>query len=296
MERIENRTFDELKPGDAASLAHTLTLKDIELFAILSGDVNPTHVDEDFAKSDVFHRLVAHGMWGGALISAVLGTELPGPGTIYLGQSLRFHRPVGVGDTVSVSVTVKHKFADGHRVVLDCMAINQRRETVISGTAEVQAPTEKISRPRVALPEVALLDKGRLHRRLMEQCRGFKPLRTAVVHPVDTVSLVGAVEAARERLIVPVLIGPEARIRAAAKLADIDLSLFELIQTEHSHAAAIAAVAMAREGKVEALMKGALHTDELMHAVVGNEAGLRTARRISHVSSRSTHRSIRARC
>jgi phosphotransacetylase/acyl dehydratase len=283
MERIENRTFDELKPGDAASLAHTLTLKDIELFAILSGDVNPTHVDEAFAKSDVFHRLVAHGMWGGALISAVLGTELPGPGTIYLGQSLRFHRPVGVGDTVSVSVTVKDKFADGHRVVFDCTAINQHGETVISGTAEVQAPTEKISRLRVALPEIALLDKGRQHRRLMEQCRGLKPLRTAVVHPVDTVSLVGAVEAARERLIVPVLIGPEAKIRAAAQQADIDLSPFEVIQTEHSHAAAIAAVAMAREGKVEALMKGALHTDELMHAVVDNESGLRTARRISHV-------------
>ncbi len=283
MERIENRTFDELKPGDAASLAHTLTLKDIELFAILSGDVNPTHVDQAFAKSDVFHRLVAHGMWGGALISAVLGTELPGPGTIYLGQSLRFHRPVGVGDTVSVSVAVKHKFADGHRVVFDCTAINQRGETVISGTAEVQAPTEKISRPRVALPEIALLDKGRQHRRLMEQCRGLKPLRTAVVHPVDTVSLVGAVEATRERLIVPVLIGPESKIRAAAQQADIDLSPFELIQTEHSHAAAIAAVAMAREGKVEALMKGALHTDELMHAVVDNETGLRTARRISHV-------------
>jgi hypothetical protein len=128
-----------------------------------------------------------------------------------------------------------------------------------------------------------LLDKGRQHRRLMEQCRGLKPLRTAVVHPVDTVSLVGAVEAARERLSVPVLIGPEAKIRAAAQQADIDLSPFELIQTEHSHAAAIAAVAMAREGKVEALMKGALHTDELMHAVVDNEAGLRTARRISHV-------------
>ena len=128
-----------------------------------------------------------------------------------------------------------------------------------------------------------MLDKGRQHRRLMEQVRGLKPLRMAVVHPVDTVSLIGAVEAARGRKIVPVLIGPEARIRDAAKLADISLSPFELIQTEHSHAAAIAAVAMAREGKVEALMKGTLHTVELMHAVVDNEAGLRTARRISHV-------------
>jgi acyl dehydratase len=80
---IENRTFAELKVGDTASLARTMTFKDIELFAIMSGDVNPAHVDEAFAKSDMFHKVVAHGMWGDALISTVLGTLLPGPGTIY---------------------------------------------------------------------------------------------------------------------------------------------------------------------------------------------------------------------
>ena len=74
MERIENRTFGELEPGDTASLVRTLTYKDIEVFAIMSGDINPAHVDEAFAKSDMFHKVVAHGMWGGALISTVLGT------------------------------------------------------------------------------------------------------------------------------------------------------------------------------------------------------------------------------
>ena len=113
--------------------------------------------------------------------------------------------------------------------------------------------------------------------------RGLQPLRTAVVHPVDEASLVGAVEAAREGLIEAVLVGPEAKIRRAAEEAHIDLSPFEIVPTEHSHAAAEAAVAMARFGKVEALMKGALHTDELMHAVVDPTVGLRTARRISHV-------------
>ena len=78
MERIENQTFGELKPGDTARLVRTLDYKDIEVFAIMSGDVNPTHVDESFAKSDTFHNVVAHGMWGGALIFTVLGTELPG--------------------------------------------------------------------------------------------------------------------------------------------------------------------------------------------------------------------------
>jgi acyl dehydratase len=82
MDSIQNRTFDELKAGETASLARTLTYKDIELFAIISGDVNPAHVDEVFAKSDMFHKVVAQGMWGGVLISTVLGTQLPGPGTV----------------------------------------------------------------------------------------------------------------------------------------------------------------------------------------------------------------------
>ena len=80
LDRIENRTFSELRVGDSASLSRTLTYQDIELFAIMSGDVNPAHVDKEFADSDMFHKIIAHGMWGGALISTVLGTQLPGPG------------------------------------------------------------------------------------------------------------------------------------------------------------------------------------------------------------------------
>ena len=115
MQRIENKTFDELKPGDTASLVRTLTHKDIEVFAIMSGDVNPAHVDEAFAKSDMFHKIVAHGMWGASLISTVLGTELPGPGTIYADQSLHFKQPVGLGDTITVTVKVAKKIGEGHR-------------------------------------------------------------------------------------------------------------------------------------------------------------------------------------
>ena len=283
MERIENQTFDELKPGDTASLVRTLTHKDIELFAIMSGDVNPTHLDEAFAKSDMFHKVVAHGMWGGALISTVLGTQLPGPGTIYVDQSLHFRRAIGLGDTITVTVRVKSKVEETHRVVFDCRAVNQSGEEVITGTAEVIAPIEKFSRPRIVLPEAELRQKGRRYERLIEMTRGLDPIRTAVVHPVDTPSLLGAVEAARAKLIVPVLVGPESKIRAAAAQAQLDLAPYEIVSTEHSDAAAAQAVAMARAGKVEALMKGALHTDELMHAVVDADHGLRTDRRISHV-------------
>ncbi|MGE0423435.1 MAG: bifunctional enoyl-CoA hydratase/phosphate acetyltransferase [Reyranellaceae bacterium] len=282
MERIENRTFDELQVGDTASIVRTLSNRDIELFAVMSGDINPAHVDPEFAKSDLFHEVVAHGMWGGALFSAVLGTELPGPGTIYLGQTLRFKRPVKLGDTVTVSVSVAQKHPENHRITLDCVASNQRGETVIDGVAEIIAPTQKISRPRTILPEVQFHRRGHQYERLIHQARGLAPIRVAVVHPVDTVCLLGAVEAAKANIIVPVLVGPEARIRAAAAQAKIDISPYELVPTEHSHAAASAAAALARDHKVDALMKGSLHTDEFMGAILCEEK-LRTGRRMSHV-------------
>jgi acyl dehydratase len=157
---IENRTFEEIELGESASLERTLTWQDIELFAVMSGDVNPAHVDEAYARSDVFHRVVAHGMWGAALISTLLGTQLPGPGTIYLEQTVCFRKPVGIGDTITVFVTVTSKDRTHHRVTLRCRCLNQRDETVIDGTAMVLAPTEKVRRPRVALPTVSLQEQG----------------------------------------------------------------------------------------------------------------------------------------
>ena len=156
MSRLINRTYDELVVGESANLTRKFTQRDIDLFAVMSGDVNPAHVDPEFAKSDMFHKVVAHGMWGGSLISAVLGTQLPGPGTIYLGQTLRFRRPIGLGDTVTVTVTVATKDSEKHRVQLDCRVRNQAGEVVIEGTADVIAPTEKISRERVSLPDVKI--------------------------------------------------------------------------------------------------------------------------------------------
>jgi acyl dehydratase len=94
VETIENKTFDEIQVGDSASLVRTLSKEDIELFAVMSGDVNPAHLDEEYAKSSQFHQIIAHGMWGGSLVSTLLGTKLPGPGTIYLGQTFQFKRPI----------------------------------------------------------------------------------------------------------------------------------------------------------------------------------------------------------
>ena len=144
MQYIQNKTFDEINVGDTAQITRTLRRQDIELFAIISGNVNPAHVDTEYAKTDIFHKVIAKGMWGGALISVVLGTELPGPGTIYINQSFHFSRPVGLGDTITVRVTVREKRAGKNRVILDCVCSNQSGETVIEGEAEVIAPTKKV--------------------------------------------------------------------------------------------------------------------------------------------------------
>ena len=116
---IENRTFEEIRVGDAASLSRTLQNNDIQAFAILSGDISPTHLDPDYAKSFAFREIIAHGMWPGVLITTVLGTELPGPGAIFIDQSIHFVRPVRVGDTVTVTVTCKQKFDHTHHILFD---------------------------------------------------------------------------------------------------------------------------------------------------------------------------------
>ena len=282
MEHIENRTFDEIQVGDSATLVRTLKPEDIQLFAIMSGDVNPAHVDPEYAKSSLFREVIAHGMWGGALISTVLGTQFPGPGTIYIDQTLHFSRPVGIGDTITVTLTAKRKFDHNHHIIFDCVCANQDGQTVIRGTAEVLAPTEKVKRPRIELPEVTIVDREARYQHLLDRTRGLAAIPMAVVHPCDKESLLGVVEATQAGLIVPTLIGPAAKMRAVAEQQGIDLAGLDLIDVEHSHAAAAEAVALARAGKVEALMKGSLHTDELMGEVVGPN-GLRTARRISHV-------------
>ncbi len=280
---IENRTYDEIRIGDSAALTRTLKPQDIQLFAVMSGDVNPAHVDPEYAKSSMFREVIAHGMWGGALISTVLGSQFPGPGTIYIDQTLHFSRPVGVGDTITVTVTAMRKFDHNHHIVFDCVCTNQDGQKVIRGTAEVLAPTEKVKRPRVELPEVTLLDREARYQSLLARARGLAPVPMAVAHPCDAASLQGVVEATAAGLILPILVGPAEKIRATAGQQGLRLEGIEIVDAPHSHAAAAQAVALVRAGRAEALMKGSLHTDELVGAVIAADTGLRTARRISHV-------------
>jgi phosphate acetyltransferase len=121
------------------------------------------------------------------------------------------------------------------------------------------------------------------YEQLLEKCEKLEPVPTAVVHPCEGTALSGAIEAAEKGLIVPILIGPRTKIEATAEVIGIDLSNFQIVDVPHSHASATKAVEMLREAKAELLMKGSLHTDELMAAVISRDAGLRTGRRVSHI-------------
>lgn len=128
------------KVGDAAEVSKTMTDEDVRAFAELTGDRNPVHLDEEYAATTRFGRRIAHGMLGASLISTVLAGELPGPGSVYLSQTLRFTAPVYLGDTVTARVTVKHVREDKPVVTLETVCTNQRGERVVEGEAVVLSP------------------------------------------------------------------------------------------------------------------------------------------------------------
>ncbi|WP_100640528.1 MaoC/PaaZ C-terminal domain-containing protein [Marinobacter salexigens] len=150
---LENVTYEELNEGDTATFARTLTEKELVLFAAVSGDCNPVHLDPEFAANSMFGERIAHGMWSGSLISAALATVMPGPGTIYLDQTLSFKRPVKLEDTLTVNLTVLRK-EPKNRVVFQCDVINQNNQKVVTGEAKVIAPTETVNLYKPALPNI----------------------------------------------------------------------------------------------------------------------------------------------
>ena len=279
---LKNRTFDELQPGDTASLVRPVVRDDIDLFAAVSGNANPAHLDAAFAATGMFGHVVAHGMWTGALVSALLGTRLPGPGTIYLEQEFRFVRPVAPGDTVTATVTVLEKRPEKRVVLLDTRCTDQKGEEVLTGTATVIAPDRSIEWPLTRMPDVSLRRHDR-YESFVARAKALPMARAAIVHPCSPGAIQAAIEARDDGLLDPLLIGPEARIRAAAEAARVSLDGLTIEPVEHSHAAAARAVELAVTGKVSVLVKGSLHTDELLGAVISRGSGLRTERRISHV-------------
>ncbi len=158
MATLSNFTYDEIYIGQTAHYTKQVESRDILLFAAASGDVNPVHLDEVYAATTVFKGRIAHGMLTGAIISAALAMALPGPGTVYLGQSLKFRLPVKIGDTITVRLEVIEKRGKRKYVTLECKAYNQNEKLVASGTAEVMAPSEKLIIERPNPPRIEVLE------------------------------------------------------------------------------------------------------------------------------------------
>jgi phosphate acetyltransferase len=196
-------------------------------------------------------------------------------------RDLRFSGDFAVGDTLTAKVTAREKRKEGNLVVFDCRCVNKAGRELVAGTVTVEAPTSRLVYDNIKPPQLGLR-WGDAFAQLIKGCQGCDPIPCAVMHPCDRDSLMGAIEAARRGFIIPILVGPEDKIRKAAEDGKIDLGAYRIVSTEHSHASAAKAVELARAGEVEALMKGSLHTDEVMGAIVPTAAGLRTSRRISH--------------
>ncbi|WP_310618716.1 bifunctional enoyl-CoA hydratase/phosphate acetyltransferase [Flexibacterium corallicola] len=277
-----NRTYDQIKVGDTATRSRICTANDLYVFAHASGNINPLHLpDTEWTPLKEEGGPSAPFMWGAALISAVVGNVLPGPGTVYRNQTLNFHAKAKVDRVLDVTVTVLDKLSDNRLRMLTEVRLDDGT-LVAEGEAEVIAPTVSISYDPEKLPSL-LMKRHHHFDGLVELAKGLPAMPTSVVCPDDANSLNGTVLAAQAGLIIPILCGPKKRIEATAEKIGVDISSYELIDTIDEDQAAAKAVALVHEGRVRSVMKGHLHTDDLLRHVVKREGGLRTKRRISHV-------------
>ena len=158
--QISNVTFDEIAIGDTTTYTRLITNQEVEAFAAISGDHNPLHLDPEYAATTAFGECIAHGMLTGALISAAIAMQLPGPGSVYLSQNIQFRAPVMLGDTLTVTLTVTDKHAKRPWVTLQCEVANQEGKAVAKGEAQVAAPTEPETVTIVPPPAIQLVEEA----------------------------------------------------------------------------------------------------------------------------------------
>jgi len=278
MTKHTNTPWNELKIGAEASIKRICLADDLYVFAHASGNLNPMHLPG--RDGDCKPDAVAPSMWIGALISAVLGNVLPGPGTLYRNQTLRFLDRAHAGDELVVRVKLTAK-GDGRLARFDTWVEHDGRR-IVEGEAEVIAPERKLTFDIDDIPGLTV--RRHVHfDRLLARAEPLAAMPTAVVAPEEASALSGALLAAQHTLITPILIGSKAKIEAVARSLDADIRGIEIIDLPDHDAASAKAVALFHEGRVRALMKGHLHTDELLHHVIKKDGGLRTSRRLSHV-------------
>ena len=282
MNTYANTPWHALEVGMEASARRLCRAEDFLVYASSSGNHNPVHLPgEDHDGDGRPDEPVAPSMWVASLVSAVLGNQLPGPGTLYRGQNLRFLGRAHAGDELTVRIKLTEKKPDGIAVFATTVTKSDG-SMVLEGEATVIAPAAELSFTADALPGLTV--QRHVHfDRLLELAAPLPALPTAVVCPDEPKSLGGALLAAEHTLITPILVGDEKRIRQTATDLGADLDPCAIVDVAGSAAAAARAVALVNEGRAGAVMKGHMHTDDLLRALVRSEGGLRTRRRLSHV-------------
>lgn len=279
---MQNIPYDELVIGMEAEVSRLCRADDLYVFANASGNLNPMHLPKADGDGDGEPESIAPSMWVASLISGVLGCQLPGPGTLYHNQSLRFIGRAQAGDTLTVKVRLVAK-GDNRRVRFDTWVEAANGTRIVEGEAEVIAPDRSIRFDASDVPGLTV-QSHRHFERLLELAEPLPAMPTAVVAPEKPDALGGAILAAQHTLIDPILIGHPDRIAEAAEAEGIDLAPYRIVEARDHRLAAQAAVRMVLDQQVSAIMKGHLHTDILLGEIVKREGGLRRGgRRISHV-------------
>lgn len=279
--KIENHPYDRLVPGQTARVTRLITPDDLYVFAAASGNYNPMHLPGLDGDGDGRPDNVAPGMFMASLISGVLGTLLPGPGTLYRSQSLTFHNRAHAGDEVVCTVTVTDLLPPAEVRLTTEVTRPADGALILTGSAVVTAPTRPFTASDVEVPGL-IVQRHRHFDAILARAAALPPMATAVVCPHDANALAGALRAMEQGLIRPILIGDPPRIAAMAAELGADLSGLEVEAATGDSAASAAACALVHQGRVAAVMKGHLHTDDLLRPMLDPLTGLRIGRRLTH--------------
>lgn len=281
MKLLENIPYDDLTVGQEASAERLCLADDLFVFANASGNLNPLHLPHEDGDQDGLPEAQAPSAWVGALISSVLGNLLPGPGTVYESQTLHWTGLAHAGDTLVARVHLLEKLPD-RRVRLRTTVSQKGGAQILHGEAVVIAPERKMTFNIDDLPTLRVQRHVQFDR-ILHQAEPLPAIPTAVVCPEEPNSLGGALLAHEHTIIRPFLIGDRSKIAAAAAEIGADITEHEVLHTASHQEAAELACQLVHEGRAQALMKGHLHTDVLLSAVLRKDTGLRIGRRLSHI-------------
>jgi phosphate butyryltransferase len=277
---LTSTPYADLTIGQEAEITRLCRAEDLYVFANSSGNMNPMNLPKLDGDGDGRPEALAPSAWIAALISGVLGNLLPGPGTLYLSQELRFVGRAHAGETLTVLVRVAEKLPEGAVRMLTFVEGPAGR--IAEGEVTVQAPDAVRHFDGVDVPGLTV-QSHRHFDALLARAEPLPPLPTVVVCPESPDAVMGAILARDHTLIDPLFVGAPDKIHAAADEAGADIAGIEIVDIPDNRAAALRSVALIHEGRARALMKGHLHTDHLLHAILKKEGGLRTNRRLSHV-------------